>query len=101
MKQYAYYKGDRFLVIHNKTRTLDEWVSAIWLDIDEKELTINYNKGVDISKVEHENEIHVQILDKTGDVIEAYILKVAEKSRDNLHITYKIKQMKCYFDFDD
>lgn len=101
MKSYAYYKNDYFVVNHNKVPKLNECVSAIWLDIHNKELTINYIKDIDITKVEPETNIYIQIFDDKGIVSEAYMLRTEEKSRDNQHITYKLKHANCYLEFDD
>ena len=101
MKIYAYYKGDKFTVNHNKEPKLNESVFAIWLDIQSKELTINYNKNIDILNIKPETNMYIQIFNNKGIVDEAYMLRTEEKSRDNQHITYKLKHANCYLEFDD
>lgn len=101
MKSYAYYKGDKFTVNHNKLPKLNESVSAIWMDIYNKELTINYNKDVDILSIEPESNIYIQVFNNKGIVDEAYMLRTEEKSRSDSHITYKLKHANCYLEFDD
>lgn len=98
MKIYTKFNGDNFTVAHHMDTSLSEYVDGVWLDIQDRELTLLYKSDVDImSKIQNYTNVEIDILDVFGNVLEKYTLDVEEVTRACSRITYKINTAHCHF----